>query len=66
MGGLMSKAVKPIKNFNIENRAERVLQSDKPRPSPRHPSTAAAYEKLMHGKYFPIFLVLRVHVQLLY
>ncbi|KAK7491521.1 hypothetical protein BaRGS_00017160 [Batillaria attramentaria] len=46
MGKVFSKAVRPVKNFNVENRAQRVLKSEKPRPAPRHPSTAAAFDNL--------------------
>ncbi|XP_076466422.1 NADH dehydrogenase [ubiquinone] 1 alpha subcomplex assembly factor 4-like [Babylonia areolata] len=44
MGRVASKAARPVKNFNVENRARKLLDSDKPRPAPRHPSTAAALD----------------------
>lgn len=37
MGALMTKALRPIKSFNIENRAHRVISKDKPVPAPRYP-----------------------------
>lgn len=42
-----------MKNFNVENRAQKVLQSEAPRPAPRHPSTAAAFDNLTqeHPEY---------------
>lgn len=46
MGKIVSKVVRPVKNFNVDNRAQRVLQSEKPRPSPRHPSTAQGYDSM--------------------
>ncbi|XP_008549229.1 protein NDUFAF4 homolog [Microplitis demolitor] len=40
MGIIMSRLSKPIRTFNIENRAGRVLGKDKPLPAPTYPSTA--------------------------
>lgn len=37
MGALVSKALRPIKSFNIENRAHRVISKEKPTPAPRYP-----------------------------
>lgn len=54
MGKIASKLMRPIKNFNVENRAQRVLQSEKPRPAPRHPSTIAALER--EAKEHPDYL----------
>ncbi|XP_003798266.1 NADH dehydrogenase [ubiquinone] 1 alpha subcomplex assembly factor 4 [Otolemur garnettii] len=36
MGGLVARA---MRNFNLENRAERELSKMKPSPAPKHPST---------------------------
>lgn len=33
----MTKAIRPIKSFNIENRAHRVISKEKPTPAPRYP-----------------------------
>lgn len=48
---------KPIKDFNIENRAHRVVGAEKPKPAPRHPTeqkyesqSAAVDENVVHGK----------------
>lgn len=54
MGKVASKAVRPVKNFNIENRAQKVLESEKPRPAPRHPSTAAVFENIAQGLYLTV------------
>ncbi|PVD28718.1 hypothetical protein C0Q70_11312 [Pomacea canaliculata] len=53
MGKVISKATRPIRNFNIENRVQKVIQTEKPRPAPRHPTTVAAYES--HAKDHPEF-----------
>lgn len=39
MGALVSKALRPIKSFNIENRAHRVISKEKPNVAPSYPST---------------------------
>lgn len=37
MGALVTKALRPLKTFNIENRAHRVISKEKPTPAPRYP-----------------------------
>ncbi|CAH0717872.1 unnamed protein product, partial [Brenthis ino] len=39
MGALVTKALRPIKSFNIENRAHRVISKEKPDVAPSYPST---------------------------
>ncbi|CAH2097736.1 unnamed protein product [Euphydryas editha] len=39
MGALVSRALRPLKSFNIENRAHRVISKEKPEVAPRYPST---------------------------
>lgn len=36
MGALVTKALRPIKSFNIENRARRVISKEKPTPAPTY------------------------------
>ncbi|CAK1591176.1 unnamed protein product [Parnassius mnemosyne] len=36
MGALLTKALRPIKSFNIENRAHRVISKEKPVPAPKY------------------------------
>lgn len=38
MGALVTRAMRPIKSFNIENRAHRVISREKPIPAPMYPS----------------------------
>jgi len=52
MGKIFSVYVKrPVKNWNIENRAQRYIEKTEKHPAPRHPSTAAAFEQLVAGMY---------------
>lgn len=37
MGALVTRALRPIRTFNIENRAHRVISKDKPDPAPTYP-----------------------------
>ncbi|XP_068625074.1 protein NDUFAF4 homolog [Battus philenor] len=39
MGALVSRAIRPIKSFNIENRAHRIISKEKPSPAPKYDST---------------------------
>lgn len=36
MGALVTKALRPIKSFNIENRAHRIISKEKPTPAPMY------------------------------
>lgn len=38
MGALVTRALRPIKSFNIENRAHRVISKEKPVPAPKYPA----------------------------
>ncbi|KAM3961366.1 NADH dehydrogenase [ubiquinone] 1 alpha subcomplex assembly factor 4 [Aphomia sociella] len=38
MGALVTKALRPLKSFNIENRAHRVISKEKPVPAPKYPA----------------------------
>lgn len=44
----MSRA---IRNFNLENRAEREISKMKPSPAPRHPSTKSLLREQMSRKW---------------
>lgn len=47
MGALATKALRPIKSFNIENRAHRVISKEKPTPAPRYPSNMEDLKRAM-------------------
>lgn len=46
MGALVSKALRPIKSFNIENRAHRVISKEKPNVAPSYPSTIEELKRI--------------------
>lgn len=39
MGKVMSLMMRPVKRFNIENRAHKILSRDKPMPAPQYEYT---------------------------
>lgn len=51
MGKVMSTVIKPIRNFNVENRAMRAMdrQAKAPKAAPRHETTKKSYEQLARG-----------------
>ncbi|XP_067676640.1 NADH dehydrogenase [ubiquinone] 1 alpha subcomplex assembly factor 4-like [Haliotis asinina] len=55
MGRAVSKMSRPLKNFNVENRAHRALdkQTDQPKMAPRYPSSAQLLDKFAddHPEY---------------
>lgn len=54
MGKVYSIITKPIRTFNIENRAHKVITKEKPVPAPQYPSTAKQKELVNKCKLFPI------------
>ncbi|XP_078035285.1 NADH dehydrogenase [ubiquinone] 1 alpha subcomplex assembly factor 4 isoform X3 [Augochlora pura] len=54
MGNIYTFITRPLRSFNIENRAQRVLGKDKPIPAPQYPSTAK--QKELVDKLYPNFL----------
>lgn len=49
MGGIVSKVLRPIKSFNIENRAHRVLSKEKPQVAPSYPSTKEDLQRVQEA-----------------
>ncbi|XP_032523732.2 protein NDUFAF4 homolog [Danaus plexippus] len=47
MGALVAKALRPVKAFNIENRAHKIISKEKPKAAPTYPST---FEELKRVK----------------
>lgn len=39
MGTVVSRLTRPLKNWNIENRAHKAISRDKPKAAPSFPST---------------------------
>lgn len=51
----MSLLSKPIRNYNIESRIQKVISKDKPVPAPKHKSDVIDYERILRGKNFESF-----------
>lgn len=49
MGALVTKALRPIKSFNIENRAHRVISKEKPTPAPRYPQNLEDLQRALEA-----------------
>ncbi|XP_038218289.1 protein NDUFAF4 homolog [Zerene cesonia] len=49
MGALVSRALRPIKSFNIENRAHRVISKEKPEVAPRYPSNVEDLQRVQEA-----------------
>lgn len=49
MGALVTKALRPIKTFNIENRAHREIGKAKPTPAPRYPENIADLQRTLEA-----------------
>lgn len=52
MGKVMSVVSRQINRFNVENRAHRVLERDKPVPAPKYESNIRDMERTMECKLF--------------
>lgn len=50
MGKVMSTAVRAQQRFNIENRAQRVIAQDKPKPAPKFEANVKELERVLKGK----------------
>lgn len=50
MGALVTKALRPIKSFNIENRAHRVISKEKPTPAPRYPDNIEDLKRTLEAE----------------
>jgi len=50
MGKVFSSYIKrPVKNWNVENRAHQFIEKKEKFAAPRHPSTVAAFEQFVSG-----------------
>lgn len=50
MGALVTKALRPLKSFNIENRAHRVISKEKPIVAPSYPSTVEELKRVREAE----------------
>lgn len=49
MGKVVSVLSRPIKNFNVESRAHKVISKEKPLPAPLHKASKKELENLLKG-----------------
>lgn len=49
MGKVFSMVSKPIRDFNLENRAHKVISKDKPIAAPKHKADIVDYERILKG-----------------
>ncbi|CAH1373411.1 protein NDUFAF4 homolog [Tenebrio molitor] len=47
MGKVLSLMGRPLRNYNIENRAHKIISKEKPTPAPKHKSDQIDYERMM-------------------
>lgn len=54
MGKVASRIalLNPFRNFNIEDRAHKVISQSKPVPAPKHKVDALNYEKILRGLFY--------------
>lgn len=64
----MSVVSRKINRFNVENRAHRVLERDKPVPAPKYDSNLRDMERTVEGNYRLYYLLnfIRINKYLLY
>lgn len=54
MGKVMSVVARKANRFNVENRAHRVLEREKPVPAPKYESNLRDMERTLQSKYIHI------------
>ena len=52
MGKVLSVVVSKVQRFNVENRAQRIISQDKPKPAPKYESNIKDLERVLRGKRF--------------
>lgn len=49
MGKVFSNIKSPLKNFNLDNRVQKIISQPKPTPAPRHEKDKENFERLLRG-----------------
>lgn len=62
MGKVMSVVSRKINRFNVENRAHRVLERDKPVPAPKYDSNLRDMERTVEGNYRLYYLLNSIRI----
>lgn len=47
---ITKKVIRPLKHYNVEERAMKVISKDKPKAAPPHPSMRKIMDDIMKGK----------------
>ena len=57
MGQVRSRIVRPFKNYNVEHRAEKILEKRQtvPESAPKHETTVKKFDRFREGKGFSVF-----------
>jgi NADH dehydrogenase [ubiquinone] 1 alpha subcomplex assembly factor 4 len=50
MGKVLSVAAGKLQRYNVENRAQRVIAQDKPKPAPKFDSNIKELERILRGE----------------
>lgn len=58
----MSVVSRKINRFNVENRAHRVLERDKPVPAPKYDSNLRDMERTVEGNYRLYYLLNSIRI----
>jgi NADH dehydrogenase [ubiquinone] 1 alpha subcomplex assembly factor 4 len=50
LSSLAATATAPLRNYNIEQRVQKVISQNKPKPAPKYESDKQELERIMRGK----------------
>lgn len=64
MGQVLSFASRKANRFNVENRAHRVLEKEKPTPAPKYESNIRDFERVAEGFFYFNFIKYILYLRL--
>lgn len=50
MGKVLSVGAREVRNFNVENRAHKVISQSKPKPAPKYEANVKELERVLRGE----------------
>lgn len=50
ISSLAATAIAPLRNYNIEQRAQKIISQNKPKPAPKYESDQKELERILRGK----------------
>lgn len=56
MGKAISIMSRPLRDFNLESRAHKVISKEKPTAAPKHKSDELTYERIIKGFYLSVII----------